>query len=115
MATYIFDKPFLDKAIAGVRALKLAELKARKEISWWLDSRHKSAVVAEYRQLGGRGAGIAIDLDVMTEDGYSDKKNIGLSTSGTGQSTANSEERAFDSVKQSALRRLEVLKSRGII
>lgn len=115
MARYVFETSLLDKAIAGVRSLKLAELKARKEISWWLDNRHKSAVVAEYRALGSRGSGIAIDLDLQTEDGYSDKKNIGLSTSGNGQATSNSEERAFDSVKQSALRRLEVLKTRGII
>ena len=115
MASYIFDKALLDKAISGLRTLKLAEIKAKKEIVWWLDKRRKSAVVAEYRILGSRGAGIAIDLDIMNEDGYSDKKSIGLETSGTGTATSDNENKSFDKAKQSALRRLEILKTRGII
>jgi len=115
MASYVFETALLDKAISGIRSLKLAELKARKEVSWWLDKRHNSAVVADYRTLGSRGANITIDLDLETADGYSDKKNIGNETAGTGTATANSEEKAFDRVKQSALRRLEVLKVRGTI
>lgn len=114
MATYIFDTKLVDKAISGIRNLKLAELKARREISWRLDNSNRSHVVAYYKEMG-RGFGVAIDLDLMTEDGYSDTKNIGLATVGTPIATSSSSEKAFESVKQTALRRLEVLKRQGII
>ena len=114
MGKYVFDGKVLDRAIAGVKALKLAELKAKREITWRLDSRGKSYVVAEARQIG-RALAIAIDLDIMDQDGYSDKKNIGLSQYGGATGRAKSEQQAFEDVQRSALQRLNILKTRGIV
>lgn len=114
MEKYTFETKFLDKAILGVKNLTLAELKARKEITWRLDNKFKNYVIATARTRG-REIIISIDLDISSNNGYTDTKNIGMSQYGGSSSRANSEQRAFEDVQRMALQKLNIIKIKGIV
>lgn len=113
MEKYTFETKLLDKAISGIKQLTLAELKAKKEMTWRLDNKFNNYVIATARTRG-REIVISIDLDISS-NGYSTTKNIGMSQYGGSLSRTNSEQKAFEDVQRMALQKLNIIKIKGII